>query len=78
MEWRQHMKTILISIAAGSLLATFATAQTPRYTITDLGTLGGTVGSANGINYEGRVAGAANLPNGIHVRSFRAQGQCTT
>src|SRR5580693_7667390 len=69
MEWRQHMKTILISIATGSLLATLATAQTPRYTITDLGTFGGTVGSANGINYEGRVAGAATLPNG-NSRAF--------
>ncbi len=58
------MKTLLISIAAGSVLAILATAQTPRYAVTDLGTLGGTVGSANGINYEGRVAGAANLPNG--------------
>ncbi len=60
----EQMKTILISIAASSLLATLATAQTPRYIVTDLGTLGGTVGSANGINYEGRVAGAASLPSG--------------
>jgi hypothetical protein len=29
------MKTILISIAAGSLLAALATAQQPRYTITN-------------------------------------------
>jgi probable HAF family extracellular repeat protein len=64
----EQMKTILISIAAGSLLATLATAQT-RYTIADLGTLGGMVGSANGINYEGRVAGSANLPNG-NSRAF--------
>ena len=63
------MKTLLISTAAGSLLAMLATAQTPRYSVTDLGTLGGTVGSANGINYEGRVAGAANLPNG-NSRAF--------
>jgi probable HAF family extracellular repeat protein len=63
------MKRILISIATGSLLATLATAQTPRYTITDLGTLGGTVGSANGINYEGRVAGAASLADG-NSRAF--------
>ena len=58
------MKTILTLMAAGSLLATLTTAQTPRYTVTDLGTLGGTVGSANGINYTGRVAGSASLPNG--------------
>src|ERR1700679_1671354 len=68
MEWRQHMKTILISIAvsitAGSLLAALSTAQTPRYTVTDLGTLGGTSSDAYGINYAGRVAGAASLPNG--------------
>jgi hypothetical protein len=68
------MKSILTLMAAGSLLATLATAQTPRYAATDLGTLGGTVGSANGIDYEGRVAGTANLPKGIHVRSFRGQG----
>lgn len=58
------MKSLLTSIAAGSLLAALAIAQTPHYTITDLGTLGGKYGSASGINYAGRVAGAANLPNG--------------
>lgn len=67
------MKTILtlmaVSITAGSLLGTLATAQTPHYLVTDLGTLGGTVGSANGINYEGRLAGAASLPNG-NSRAF--------
>jgi probable HAF family extracellular repeat protein len=63
------MKTILTLTAAGSLLAALATAQTPRYTVTDLGTLGGAVGSGNGINYEGRVAGAANLSNG-NTRAF--------
>ena len=63
------MKTVLISIAAGSLLATLATAQTPRYTVTDLGALGGTNGSGNGINYQGRVAGAASLPSG-NSRAF--------
>jgi probable HAF family extracellular repeat protein len=34
------MKTILTSIAAGSLFTALAVAQTPRYTITDLGALG--------------------------------------
>jgi probable HAF family extracellular repeat protein len=58
------MRSILTSIAAGSLLAALATAQTPRYTVTDLGTLGGTSSTAYGINYAGRAAGAASLPNG--------------
>jgi probable HAF family extracellular repeat protein len=58
------MKSILTSIAAGSLLAALAIAQTPRYTVTDLGTLGGTSSTAYGINYVGRAAGATSLPNG--------------
>ena len=53
------MKTILISIAAGSLLAALAIAQQPRYTITDLGTLGGTYSYGFGINAAGEVAGGA-------------------
>jgi len=53
------MKTILISIAAGSLLAALAAAQTPRYTITDLGTLGGAYSYGFGINSAGEVAGGA-------------------
>ena len=58
------MKSIVTSIAAGSLLAALAIAQPPHYTVTDLGTLGGASGAAYGINNAGRVAGAANLPNG--------------
>ena len=39
------MKTILISIAAGGLLSTLAMAQpSPRYTVTDLGLVGGPPG----------------------------------
>jgi probable HAF family extracellular repeat protein len=54
------MKSILTSIAACSLLAALATAQPqPRYTVIDLGTLGGTYSFAFGINSAGDVAGAA-------------------
>ena len=63
------MKPILTSIAAGSLLAALATAQTPRYTVTDLGTFGGTFSVAFSINNAGRVGGAAALPNG-NVQAF--------
>jgi probable HAF family extracellular repeat protein len=58
------MKSILTSIAAGSLLAALATAQTQRYTVTDLGTFGGTFSIPNGINNAGRVSGSANVPGG--------------
>jgi probable HAF family extracellular repeat protein len=65
------MKTILTLIAAGGLLAALAIAQPqpsrpqPQYTITDLGTLGGTYSNAFGINNAGWVAGNSNLaPNG--------------
>jgi probable HAF family extracellular repeat protein len=61
---KTNLTRILRPIAVSGLFATLALAQTPRYAVTDLGTMGGTFGSAYGINYEGRVAGAANLPNG--------------
>jgi len=60
------MKTLLTSIAAGSLLAALAAAQ-PHYTITDLGTLGGPGTNSNplGINAFGWAAGSSNpAPNG--------------
>jgi len=59
----EHMKTILISIAAGSLLAALAAAQPrPRYNVIDLGTLGGTYSFGFGVNNAGEVAGAAATP----------------
>jgi len=57
------MKTIVTSIAAGSLLAALAAAQPqPSYTVIDLGTLGGTYSFGFGINNAGDVAGAAATP----------------
>jgi probable HAF family extracellular repeat protein len=57
------MKTILTSIAAGSLLAAFAMAQQqPSYRVIDLGTLGGTYSVGFGINNNGDVAGQAATP----------------
>ena len=57
------MKTILTSIAAGSLLAALAVAQPqPRYTVIDLGAQGGAYSFGFGINTAGDVAGAAATP----------------
>ena len=58
------MRTILTSIAAGSLLAALAIAQPPqpRYTVTDLGTLGGSYTYAYGMNAAGWVTGGAATP----------------
>jgi probable HAF family extracellular repeat protein len=53
------MKTILISIAAGTLLAALTARAQPRYTVIDLGTLGGTYSFAYGLNNAGVVAGGA-------------------
>jgi probable HAF family extracellular repeat protein len=62
------MKTILTSIAAGSLLAALAVAQQPRprYTVTDLGTLpGGNFSQPGGMNDNGVLGGLSNLgPDG--------------
>jgi probable HAF family extracellular repeat protein len=58
------MKPIFISFAASAMLAAVALAQ-PQYTVTDLGTLGGTSSNGYGPNAAGWVAGNSNLvPNG--------------
>jgi len=60
-----HMKAILISIASGTLLAALTMAQTPRYTVTDLGGLaGGSYSSGNAIGNNGLVGGVESLPDG--------------
>ncbi len=59
------MKPVLISIAASGLLAAFATAQPPRYTVRDLGTLrGGTFSQASFVNNKGVITGVATAANG--------------
>ncbi len=65
-EWRnKKVKSILNSIAAGSLLTAIAIAQpSPRYTVTDLGTVGGAPGSPYFITSNGLAGGAAATPNG--------------
>ena len=57
------MKSILTSIATSILLAALAVAQQPpRYTITDLGTLGGSFSLAYGINDNGQIDGFSRCP----------------
>ena len=59
------MKSILNSIAAGSLLAALAIAQpSPRYAVTDLGAVGGSPGTPYIITNNGLAGGAAAIANG--------------
>jgi probable HAF family extracellular repeat protein len=58
------MKTIMTSIAAGSLLTAFAMAQTPHYAVTDLGAVGVTPGQPFYVAPNGLIAGAAAAPSG--------------
>ncbi|MGC2658221.1 MAG: hypothetical protein WA324_09730, partial [Bryobacteraceae bacterium] len=51
------------------------TDRTPRYAVTDLGTLGGTFSAAFAINNRGNVAGAANLPSENQHAFLRRDGQ---
>jgi probable HAF family extracellular repeat protein len=72
------MKTIFTSIAAGSLLAALAIAQppSPRYTVTDLGTLpGGTSSLAYFVSDNGFVSGQAAAADGTQHAAVWYQGR---
>ncbi len=58
------MKLTLTLIAAGSLWAALAMAQTPSYTLTDLGPKGNPLSEANYVNNNGFVAGIATVTGG--------------
>lgn len=63
--------------ASGLLLTAFAlysaSALAVPYTITDLGTLGGALSSAFGINDNGQVVGAASLVSGYSPHFYIAE-----
>jgi hypothetical protein len=58
------MKSIVTLIAAGSLLASLAIAQTPSYTVTDLGPAGNPFSEPSFVNSNGFVAGLATVTGG--------------
>jgi probable HAF family extracellular repeat protein len=68
------MKSIVSSIAASSLLAALAMAQPPRYTITDLGAVGGAPGQPFFLTNSGLVSGATNAPDGTEHAVIWYQG----
>ena len=69
------MKTILTTIAAGGLLAALSMAQpAPRYSIIDLGPLGGTFSQGFGLNDNRLVAGASTVRDGTVHAAFWGLG----
>jgi probable HAF family extracellular repeat protein len=66
------MKSILTSIAAGCLLAALATAQPPRYTVTDLG--GGPFSQATIATNNDLVAGLASTSDGAQHAALWYRG----
>ena len=71
------MKTMMTSIAAGSLLAAFAMAQTPSYTVTDLGPVGPAPGQPFFVAPNGLIAGtvATNGPTNAMRSEERRVGK---
>lgn len=61
------MKSILTTIAAGSMLAVASIAQTPSYTVTDLGPAGNPFSQAAYVNNNGFVAGVATVGSAQHA-----------
>jgi len=74
---KQHMKSVVISLAASSLFAALATAQPPRYKVTDLGEglPGGWASQASWINDSGLVTGIATAPDGTQHALLWRGGQ---
>ena len=78
MQSRTWMWTLALSLFAALAMPVGMAAQSlqqtnqklPRYTITDLGTLGGTFGAAQGISNNGLVEGYATLPGDQSYHSF--------
>jgi probable HAF family extracellular repeat protein len=63
----------LLAIAAlvsGFLASATANTTPPLYTITDLGTFGGTASSGNSVDARGEVTGGANLPGDFSSHAF--------
>src|ERR1700687_632017 len=70
------MKSIVTLIAAASLLAALAIAASPRYTVTDLGPVGGSPGSPYFITNNGLAGGAAASANGsMHLALWYKGGK---
>lgn len=61
------MKFLMTSMAVTSLLAGLAVAQTPSYTVTDLGPAGNPFSEGNYLNNNGFVAGVATVGGAQHA-----------
>src|SRR5205085_2653090 len=62
---------VMLALFAAAAIPVTARAQVAQYTITDLGTLGGTRSEAYGINASGQVTGIATVPDQTS-RAFRS------
>ncbi|MBC8143200.1 MAG: DUF3466 family protein [Armatimonadetes bacterium] len=71
---RHRAAFALFAVSLAILVATPQSHQPQQYIVTDLGTLGGTVSFANGINERGQVIGWSLTSNNDAVRGFVAQG----
>src|SRR5580704_237233 len=68
-----NIKSILSSIAAGSVLASIAIAQSPTYKVVDLGSVGPN-GQPFQISKNGMVAGVAQVGDVLHA-GLRSKGR---
>jgi probable HAF family extracellular repeat protein len=62
--------TVTAWLLATAISVPVARAQVNRYTVTDLGTLGGSFGQANSVNVYARVAGVATTTNDAAAHAF--------
>src|SRR5689334_9129174 len=64
------LKSIILCSAFAASLAVPAFCDTPKYTVVDLGTLGGSGSTVNAVNDSGQVAGSSFIERDAAVHPF--------
>ncbi|MBC8143199.1 MAG: hypothetical protein H7Y38_17370, partial [Armatimonadetes bacterium] len=72
---RHHAASAILTASLVALVASPQSYESPKYAVKDLGTLGGSISIASGINERGQVAGTSFVRGDDAVVGFVTQGE---